>query len=102
MWHFKQGNDANEDDGYKLSNVKVLFAQLAQHDRKPETFSLLNLTVAFNQQYLDDESAKLLVLNTHKWLVVTKHLSFRVKSAPAKFQAVMDKILSGINGVYIY
>lgn len=57
---------------------------------------------AFNQLLLDEDSAKLLVLNTHRGLLGTNRLCFGVKTAPAQFQAAIDKILTGIPHVFCY
>jgi hypothetical protein len=43
-----------------------------------------------------------LVLNIQQGLLATKRLSFGVKTAPAIFQACMDKVLSGIDKVFCY
>ena len=57
---------------------------------------------AFNQLILDDDSAKLLVLNTERGLMASRRLSFGVKTASALFQSCMDKVLAGLNNVFCY
>ena len=78
-----------------------MFAKFAQGSH-PKIFSVLDLSGAFNQLKLDEESAKLLVLNTHKGLYGTSRLTYGIKVAPAQFQACMDKVLSGIDHVFCY
>ena len=98
---FKAVNELIEDDGYKLPTSQDLFAKLAQNGQ-PKVFSVLDLKGAFNQLFLDEESAKILVLNTNRGLLATKRLCFGVKTAPSIFQATMDKMLSGLDHVFCY
>lgn len=99
---YKEINNLIEDDGYKLPNCQDLFARLAEGGSPPKLYSVIDLAGAFNQIFLDEESAKLLVLNTCKGLLGTKRLCYGIKTAPAQFQAIMDKILAGIDHVFIY
>ena len=99
---YKEINELIEDDGYKLPNCQDLFARLAESGSPPKLYSVIDLSGAFNQVSLDKESAKLLVLNMCKGLLGTKRLCFGIKTAPAQFQAIMDKILAGIDNVFIY
>jgi hypothetical protein len=99
---YKGVNEVIEDDNYKLPNAQDMLAKIAQSGKSPNVYSLLDLQGAFNQLRLDSESAKLLVLNTHKGLLGTDRLCFGVKTAPAQFQATMDSILSGLKNVFCY
>ncbi|KAL7074578.1 hypothetical protein ACQ4LE_006427 [Meloidogyne hapla] len=66
-------------------------------------FSQLDLRDAYLQIELDEFSKKLTCINTHKGLFqVQRRLPFGVKSAPAIFQKLMDKLIIGIPGVYAY
>ena len=91
-----------EDDGYKLPNVQEMLAKLSEGGNQPQVFSVLDLAGSFNQLLLDEESCKLLTLNTHKGLLSTKRLCFGIKTTPSIFQATMDKILVGIDNVFCY
>ena len=95
-------NEAITDDGYKLPNIQDMFAKITQESGVPAVFSVIDLAGAFNQLLLDKDSAELLALNTCKGLMGTSRLCFGVKTAPALFQATMDKILTGINNVFCY
>ena len=77
------------------------FAMLSQDGSTRDTFSVIDLTSAFYQLFLDDESSELLTINTRKGLFRSKRLCFGVKTATAQFQRVMDAILSGTKGVMV-
>jgi hypothetical protein len=87
---YRRMNVCIEGESNKLPNVQDMFANLGC----PKVFSVLDLRSAFNQLILDDDSAKLLVVDTHRGLFGTKRLAFGVKTAPSLFQGAMDKILS--------
>jgi hypothetical protein len=65
-------------------------------------FSLLDLSGAYNQLEVDEKSAPLLTLNTHKGLYRTQRLAYGVKTAPSIFQKTMDQILSVIENVMCF
>ena len=67
-----------------------------------EFFTMLDLSHAYNQLLLDEKSHKFVTINTHKGLYQYTWLPFRIASAPAVFQHVMDTILQGIDGVACY
>ena len=62
-------------------------------------FTKLDLTAAYQQMLLDDDSSKLVVINTHQGLYRYRRLPFRVALAPAVFQWAMDSILQGMSHV---
>ena len=45
---------------------------------------------------------KVACINTHKGLFEVQRLPFGVNSAPGIFQRLMDKLISGIPGVFAY
>ena len=85
---FKAVNELIEDNGYKLPTSQDLFAKLAQNGQ-PKVFSVLDLKGAFHQLFRDEESAKILVLNTNRGLLVTKRLCFGVKTADHQFSKLL-------------
>jgi hypothetical protein len=64
-------------DQYPLPKPQDLFATLSGG----EEFTTLDLSQAYLQLQLDDESQKLVVVNTHKGLYKFKRLPFGVASA---------------------
>ena len=91
-------NQAAKRDTYPLPKVDDLFASLAGGN----TFTTLDLAHAYQQIPLDDESKKLVCINTHKGLYVYNRLPFGVASAPSIFQCIMEGILHGIEHVSVY
>ena len=62
-------------------------------------FTKLDLSHAYQQVLLDEESRKYVTINTHLGLFRYLRLSYGVASAPALFQETMDKILNGLEHV---
>ena len=65
-------------------------------------FSKLDLSQAYFQLELDEESQKLVTINTIQGLYRYMRLPFGLASAPAKFQQVMDNLLVGLSCVRAY
>ena len=85
-------------DQYPLPKPSDLFSCLTGG----QSFTKLDLTAAYQQMRLDEESAKLVTINTHQGLYEFCRLPFGVASAPAVFQRAMDAILQGIPFVICY
>ena len=65
-------------------------------------FTKLDMSQAYLQLLLDDQSKELLTINTHKGLFAYNRLHFGVSSAPAIFQHMMESLLKGIPNVLVY
>ncbi|CAI5686860.1 unnamed protein product [Oreochromis niloticus] len=91
-------NQASQLDAYPLPRVDDLFATLAGG----QTFTKLDMSHAYQQLLLDEESKKYVTINTHKGLFKYNRLVFGVASSPAIFQRTMDNLLQNIPGVAVY
>ena len=67
-----------------------------------EKFTKLDLSHAYHQVCLDDESKDYVTLNTHRGLHLYNRLPFGVNSACGIFQRIMDNLVRGIPGTAIY
>ena len=96
---FKQTiNPVSKLDRYPIPKVEDLFAKLSGG----KTFTKLDLSQAYQQLLLDDDSKKYAVINTHKGLYQYTRLPYGVSSAPGIFQRTMENLLKGIPGVVVY
>eukprot|EP00731_Ephydatia_muelleri_P034546 Em0065g7a len=91
-------NGVLDVDQYPLPKPEDLFASLVGGQK----FSKLDLSQAYQQMCLEEESQKFVTINTHKGLYRYTRLPFGVASAPALFQTTMDIILQGMKHVMCY
>ena len=85
-------------DHYPMPKAEDIFSTL----NGGKKFTKLDLSQAYLQLALDEESQKLTTIHTHKGLFRYTRLPYGIASAPAIFQMTMDKILQGLNGVSCY
>ena len=62
-------------------------------------FCKLDLSTAYLQMRLDEDSQQLTVLNTPRGLLKMKRLPYGISASPAIFQSMMEKVLEGLPGV---
>ena len=62
----------------------------------------MDLSQAYAQLSLCEESKKLCVISTHRGLFAYQRLPFGVSSAPAIWQRTIEQVLTGINGIVCY
>ena len=91
-------NTATKTESYPLPRIEDLFACLAGG----KVFSKLDLSHAYLQLPVAEESQPLLTVNTHKGLYRYLRLPFGVSSAPAIFQRTMETLLQGLHHVCVY
>ncbi|CAK1590402.1 unnamed protein product [Parnassius mnemosyne] len=80
---------------YPLPTVHELFSRLYGGQQ----FSKIDLSMAYNQFLLDEESQPVTCINTHRGLFNYTRLVFGLSSAPSIFQRAMETTLSGLDGV---
>lgn len=91
-------NPCLEGNGYPIPNVDEILFTLNGN----KCFSVIDLSGAYLQLELDEQSQELTTINTPWGLFSYKRMAFGIKTAPAIFQEVMDKILNGLVGVVSY
>ncbi|XP_061496454.1 uncharacterized protein LOC133390958 [Anopheles gambiae] len=88
-------NEALESNHYPLPTPEEIFAQL----NGSVVFSIVDLSDAYLQVEVEDESKHLLTINTHRGLFQFNRLAPGVKSAPGAFQRLVDGMIADIPGV---
>lgn len=83
---------------YPIPRVEDLMAVLAGGQQ----FTKLDMSHAYQQIQMDDQSKKYLTVNTHRGLFTYNRLPFGVSSAPAIFQRTMEGVLQGLPHVAVY
>ena len=91
-------NQASNLDRYPIPRIEDLFAKLAGG----KMFTQLDMSQAYQQLLLDDQSKKYVVINTHRELFRYNCLPFGVSLAPGIFQRTMETLLQGIPNVVVY
>ena len=66
------------------------------------TFLKLDLSAAYQQMVLEDESCQYVTIKTQRRLYKHLHLPFEVSLAPTVFQKAMDAILQGLPQVMLF
>ena len=91
-------NPVLEVDQYPLPKPDNIFATLSTG----KVFSKIDLTHAYQQMKLTDDSRSYVTINTHRGLFRYTRLPFGVASAPSIFQKVMDTVLQGLPNTICY
>ena len=91
-------NRVSSVEAYPLPRVDDLLASTTN----AKIFTKLDLSNAYLQLELDEDSQKLVTISTHKGLYKYNCLPFGVSSAPSIFQRTMEGIVAGIPNVVVY
>lgn len=83
---------------YPIPRIEDLHAAL----RGCTTFSILDMSQAYHQIPISEESQKWLIINTHIGLFAYKRIPNGIHSGPGIFQEIIDKVLAGIPKVICY
>ena len=86
-------NAALKDHHYLLPNPKEVFTKL----NGGKIFSKIDLSEAYLQIPVEEESSKLLCISIHKGLFKFNRLAFGIKVTPAIFQQIIVTMLSGLD-----
>ncbi|UYV84555.1 K02A2.6-like [Cordylochernes scorpioides] len=87
-----------EDVKYPIPNIDSVLSNFQGN----KLFTKLDLSKAYHQIEMDDNSKKYLVVSTRKVLYKYNRLAFGIKTASEIFQKTLESFFSGINDVYIY
>ena len=85
-------------DRYPIPKIEDLYATIAGGQR----FSKLDLSHAYSQIPLDEESQKYTTINTHRGLFQYTRLPFGINSAPGIFQRMIDSLVRDIPNTCAY
>lgn len=85
-------------DCYPLPKPKDIFVSMS----KGKIFAVVDLSEAYLQLKVEEDSQKYLVMNTPLGLLKPTRLMYGIASAPAIFQNVMDQVTQGMEGVKVY
>ncbi|KAF0708423.1 Reverse transcriptase domain-containing protein [Aphis craccivora] len=84
-----------QDVKYPLPRIEEMFQKVS----KGKEFSKIDLSEAYNQLELDEESSKILTWSTHKGLFKVHRLPYGVAPASAIFQKLIEQLFQGHEGV---
>ena len=84
-------------DNYPIPKIEDLYATLGEGME----FTKLDLSQAYQQLELDEESKDYTVINTHKGLFRYNRLPYGISSAPGIFQRTIESLLQGIPQVVV-
>ena len=85
-------NKVSKLDAYPIPKLDDVYTKLAGG----KTFPELDLSHAYEQMLVDENSKEFLTINTHKGLYRYNRLPYCVASAPGIFQRMMEGLLHGI------
>lgn len=91
-------NQASKLNRYPIPRIEDLFAKLAGG----QSFTKLDMSQAYQQILLNEDSRNLVIINTQRELYHYNCQPFGVSSAPGIFQRVMESLLGSIPGVVVY
>ena len=92
-------NNVSHLEQYSIQRLEDLMVTLGVG----KTFTKLDLSHAYNQMELDDESSRILTINnTQRGLFKVNRLPFGISSAPAIFQRALESLVKDIPNVIVY
>lgn len=67
-----------------------------------KVFAKLDMSQAYQQLTVDEDTAKMQAIATHKGTFAVTRLQFGIAAAPGIFQSLMERLLCGLDGVMPY
>lgn len=87
-----------EDIFYPLPRIDQIFASLSGNYK----FSKIDLSDAYMQFELTDDSKKLVTISTHKGLFTVNRMPFGIKCASFYFQKHIEQLFQGVDNVFMF
>lgn len=91
-------NKVLEIDRYPVPKMEDLFSHLSGN----KLFTKLDLSQAYNQIELSEDSKKFTVINTHRGLFKYSRLVYGLSSSPGIFQKIMVNLFSNVPSVVVF
>ena len=91
-------NKCSEKDKYPIPRIEDLYTKLAGGT----VFSVLDLSMAYQQIVVNQRSRRYLTINTTRGLFTFNRLPAGICAAPGIFQRIMDGLFSNVEGVVCY
>lgn len=88
-------NKVIKDEQYPIPIIEDILSEM----KGAKFFCTLDLTQAYLNMVMDEESVIMQTLSTHKGTFKVNRLMFGVKVAPSLWQKFMDQLLQGLDGV---
>ncbi|XP_048515544.1 uncharacterized protein LOC125502056 [Athalia rosae] len=93
-----QGNEKTIGDAYPLPNITDILDQLGS----AKYFSVFDLASGFHQIKMAREDAEKTAFSTPFGHYQFERMPFGLKNAPATFQRLMDRVLTGLQGIEMF
>lgn len=91
-------NHQLQDNRYPIPRIEDIFAKM----QNGKYFCTLDIFKAYLHIPVDEESAKVQAISTHRGTYLAKRLFFGIKTAPNEFHKIVDQIVHDLEGTTAY